>query len=116
MTLEGQPLSELAELFAIFGGAMVLLYVLLPLPIGLAAGRAWLEWRGYRETLDAHWQLYGADAARAESLKKEIVRRFTGPDYAWMWLLGSTIERAIARHLAHCEANPPPLLEVPNAR
>ena len=95
---------------------MILLYLLLPLPVGLAGGRAWLEWQGYRETLDAHWQLYGPAAAGADGLKKGIVRRFTGPDYAWMWVLGRTIERAIARHLAYRETTPPPTLELPDAR
>lgn len=95
---------------------MILLYLLLPLPVGLAGGRAWLEWQGYRETLDAHWQLYGPAAARSDGLKKGIVRRFTGPDYAWMWVLGRTIERAIARHLAYRETTPPPTLELPDAR
>lgn len=92
---------------------MIALYLLLPLPVGFAAGRAWLEWQGYRETLDAHWQLYGADAARAESLRRGIVRRFTGPDYAWMWVLGRTVDRAIARHLARREADPPRVLPLP---
>jgi len=92
---------------------MIALYLLLPLPVGFAAGRAFLEWQGYRETLDAHWQLYGRDAARAETLHQGIVRRFTGPDYAWMWLLGRTVERAITRHLARLDDDPPPALELP---
>lgn len=93
---------------------ITLIYLLLPLPFVFAGGRAWLEWQGYRETLVAHWQLYGRDAARSRRLADEIVRRFTGPDYAWMWVRGRTIEGAIARQLARMDASPPPPLAVPD--
>lgn len=92
---------------------MVLLYVLLPLPMGFAAGRAWLEWQGYRETLTATWQLYGPEAARSQALRDDIVARFTGPDYGWMWARGTMIEAAIVRHLGRLAANPPAPLKVP---
>lgn len=89
---------------------MVLLYLLLPLPVGLAGGRAWLEWEGYRETLTATWQVYGPAAARDPDLADAIVARFTGPDYGWMWLRGKTIRAAIARHLQRLEAAGPEAL------
>ncbi len=90
---------------------MTLIYVLLPLPFGFAAGRAWIEWEAYKETLVAIWQVHGPDAARSDALRADIRRRFTGPDYGWMWLRGRTIERAIARQLTHLERTPPPPLE-----
>lgn len=89
---------------------MTLMYLFLPLPFGLAAGRAWLEWEGYRETLTATWQVHGPTAARDPVLHDDIVRRFTGPDYAWMWLPARTIRRAIASHLAALERDPPSVL------
>ena len=82
---------------------MALLYIFLPLPFGWAAGRAWLEWEGYQETLRATWEVFGEDAAKSLSLRQDIIRRFTGPDYGWMWVHGKTIERAIDRHLDRLE-------------
>jgi len=87
---------------------MTVLYLLLPVPMGLAGGRAWLEWQAYRETLVATWQLYGPAAAHA--LEDHIAERFTSADYAWMWLPGRQVRRWIARTLADLEANPPPIL------
>lgn len=89
---------------------MTLIYVLLPLPMGFAAGRAWIEWEAYRETVIATWQVHGPEVARGERLRVEIIRRFTGPDYGWMWLRGRTIERALERLLDTLEAHPPPAL------
>lgn len=93
---------------------MFLLYLLLPLPTLFAGGRAWLEWQAYRETFRATWQLHGEARARSSALRAGIVRRFTGPDYAWMWVRGRTIERAIDRQLARLDADPPPAL-IPSA-
>ncbi len=95
---------------------MTLLYLLLPLPVGFAAGRAWLEWQGYRETLVSTWQVYGRAAARSPRLTRDIVRRYTGPDYAWMWVRGRTIRRAIERLLDGLDAEPPPRLQAPKAQ
>lgn len=89
---------------------MTLVYLLLPLPMGLAGGRAWLEWQGYRESIIATWQLRGPEAARDKSFTEDIVARFTSADYAWMWLPGGQVRRWIARLLADLEANPPPPL------
>lgn len=64
---------------------MVLVYGILPLPVGLAYGRAWLEWEAYEETLRCVAEIDGIEAARSPELTERIVQRFTGPDYAWMW-------------------------------
>lgn len=90
---------------------MALVYLLLPLPFGLAGGRAWLEWQAYRETLVATWQLRGPAAAKA--LEDHIATRFTSADYAWMWLPGRQVRRWIRRTLAALEASPPPPLQNP---
>ncbi len=64
---------------------MVLVYGFLPLPALLAWGRARLEWEAYEETLRAIAEVEGIDAARSPALHAQIIRRFTGPDYGWMW-------------------------------
>ena len=64
---------------------MAFLYLIPLFPLGLAYGRARLEWEAYTETLRATARYRGFAAARSPQLRDEIVRRFTGPDYAWMW-------------------------------
>jgi hypothetical protein len=58
-------------------------------PIGLAWGRARIEWEAYVETIAATAELHGLEAARR--LEDEIVQRFVGPDYGWMWPFPATI-------------------------
>jgi hypothetical protein len=74
---------------------MVLLYGLLPLPLGLAYFRARLEWEPYEETQRAVAELEGIEAARSPALRAELLRRFTGPDYGWMWPFPATVSRWI---------------------
>jgi hypothetical protein len=64
---------------------MAALYLLPVLPLGLALGRARLEWEAYAETLRATAELRGPQALRDPALRAEIVRQFTGPAYGWMW-------------------------------
>jgi hypothetical protein len=84
---------------------MVLLYGLFPLPFGLAYGRARLEWEAYAETLRAVASLEGLEAARSPRLHAEIVRRFTGPDYGWMWPFPRTVQRWIDETLESLESS-----------
>lgn len=72
---------------------MALLYLLPFFPLGLAYGRARLEWEAYRETLRATAELRGLDAARSPTLRAEIVRRFVSGDYGWMWPFRKRVER-----------------------
>jgi hypothetical protein len=80
---------------------MTVVYLLLPLPLGLAYGRARLEWEAYTETLRATFELKGEDALRAPELKERIISQFTSPAYGWMWPFRSQVERwydqAVAR-------------------
>jgi hypothetical protein len=71
---------------------MTLVYLLPFFPLGLAYGRARIEWEAYCETLRATAELRGLDAARAPLLRREIVRRFTGGDYGWMWPFRRQVE------------------------
>ena len=72
---------------------MALLYGLLPLPMGLAYGRATLEREAYIETLRAVAETQGLSAARDPALHQWIIQRFTGPDYAWMWPFAKSVHR-----------------------
>jgi len=72
---------------------MAFLYLLPLFPIGLAWGRARIEWEAYRETLRATAFYLGPEAAKSAALRDRIVSRFTGPDYGWMWPFRSQVER-----------------------
>lgn len=85
---------------------MILLYGVLPLPMGLAWFRARLEWEAYQETLWSIAEIEGFEAARSLEVRAKIVRRFTGPDYGWMWPFPKTIERWIDETLAEIEKTP----------
>lgn len=76
-----------------YGGALMAFLYLIPfLPLGLAYGRARIEWEAYRETLRATAELRGLDAARDAALREQIIGRFTGPDYGWMWPFRRVVE------------------------
>lgn len=72
---------------------MAFLYVVPWLPLGLAYGRARLEWEAYRETLRATLELHGVRALKSERLRDQIVSRFTGSAYGWMWPFRSQVNR-----------------------
>jgi hypothetical protein len=74
---------------------MILVYGFFPLPAGLAWGRARLEWEAYRETLRAIAACRGMRVARSRRRHRQIVARFTGPDYGWMWPFAAVVQRWI---------------------
>jgi hypothetical protein len=74
---------------------MALLYLLPIFPLGLALGRAKLEMEAYRETLRATAEVHGLAAAKDERFLAELVRRFTGGAYGWMWPFPRTVRRWI---------------------
>ena len=82
---------------------MVFIYGLFPLPLGLAWGRAKLEWEAYAETLRATAEVYGVDGAKKPELGDEILRRFVGPDYGWMWPFPKVIRGWLSREIANLE-------------
>src|SRR6187551_1340683 len=55
---------------------MTVLYLLPFFPLGLAYGRARIEWEAYEETLRATAELLGIGALSDSALRREIVRRF----------------------------------------
>ena len=90
-----------------YGGPLMTFLYLVPfLPLGLAYGRARIEWEAYVETLRATAELRGADAVRSPQLREQIVRRFTGPDYGWMWPFRSIVEGWYDRVVAELLSGP----------
>ena len=83
---------------------MAFVYLVPILPLGLAWGRARIEWEAYKETIRATAEVYGR--AAAERLRPEIVRRFTSADYGWMWPFPGAVGRWFEGALA--EIPPPP--------
>lgn len=84
---------------------MALLYLLPILPLGLAWGRARIEWEAYVETLRATAEVHGLPAAEDPALHDYLVRQFTSAAYGWMWPFPATIRRGIAETLADLRAN-----------
>lgn len=68
------------------------LYLVPFAPLGLAYGRARLEWEAYRETLAATAELRGIAALDAPAMRQEIVGRFLDGSYGWMWPFRKQVE------------------------
>lgn len=70
------------------------LYLLFPLPGGLAYFRAKFEMEAYAETLLAMCELHvsGAGIVQTRSFKEATLAHFLGPEYFWMWPFRKTIE------------------------
>lgn len=62
-----------------------LLYLFLPLPLGLAWFRARFEWEAYEETMRAQADRHGSRLLEDERFRDAIVRNFTTGAYGWMW-------------------------------
>jgi len=86
---------------------MALLYLLPIVPLGLALGRARLEWEAYRETLAATAEVHGPAAAGDPALRAHIRLQFTSGAYGWMWPFPRTIDRWIDQALADIRAGRP---------
>ncbi|HEY4181076.1 MAG TPA: hypothetical protein VGM90_29735 [Kofleriaceae bacterium] len=72
---------------------MALLYILLPLPMGLAWFRARFEMEAYAESIRAAAEVWGTDYPARASYRSRIVGQFTGSSYGWMWPFRSSVER-----------------------
>ena len=83
---------------------MTFMYLFPILPLFLAWGRARIEWEAYVETIRATAEMLGVRAAR--ELEDEIVRRYVGPDYGWMWPFPETIRRWFHEVIADLAAEP----------
>jgi hypothetical protein len=81
---------------------MTFVYLVPFFPLFFAYGRARIEWEAYVETIRATAEVYGLDAAA--KLRPEIVKRFTGPDYGWMWPFPGAVNRWFDDALADVRA------------
>jgi hypothetical protein len=79
---------------------MALLYVLLPVPLGLAWFRAYFEKEAYAESIRAAAEVYGPDYPRGTAYRRYIIDQFVGPSYGWMWPFRAGLERWYDRVLA----------------
>jgi len=66
-------------------------YLFLPLPIGLACGRARFEQEAYEQNIGVMLRLYGYDATVFG--KDYIVKQFTSANYLWMWPFKAHVEK-----------------------
>jgi hypothetical protein len=90
---------------------MTFLYLVPFFPLGLAYGRARLEWEAYAETLRATARYRGLDAARSSDLREQIVRQFTSGAYGWMWPFRKIINRWYDAALTELESETPSIRE-----
>ena len=72
---------------------MIFLYLVPFFPLGLAYGRARIEWEAYTETLRATAEYRGLAAAQSIELRRHILRQFTSGAYGWMWPFPSVLDR-----------------------
>jgi hypothetical protein len=82
---------------------MALLYLLVPLPIGLAWFRARFERAAYAETIRAAAEVWGSERVRDFTFREHVVEQFVGPAYGWMWPFRGQIQRWYDRVLATIE-------------
>ncbi|ACY18530.1 hypothetical protein Hoch_6055 [Haliangium ochraceum DSM 14365] len=71
---------------------MALLYVFLPLPMGLSYFRARFEQEAYTESIRAAAEIYGLEYVRSPRFRERIVSQFLGASYGWMWPFRRRVE------------------------
>jgi hypothetical protein len=81
---------------------MAFVYLVPFFPLGLAYGRARLEWEAYMETVRATYEVKGLERARL--LRRHIVDRFVRADYGWMWPFRRSVEGWFDELIADIEA------------
>jgi hypothetical protein len=81
---------------------MAVLYLLVPLPIGLAYFRYRFEAEAYAESIRATREAYGLPHVESTAYRERIVGHFTGAGYGWMWPFRRAIERWYDGVLATC--------------
>jgi hypothetical protein len=86
---------------------MALLYLLLPLPLGLAWCRARFEQEAYAESIRAAAEVWGPARPADPAYRARILEQFVGPSYGWMWPFRRSLERWYDRVLAELTARGP---------
>lgn len=82
---------------------MALLYIFVPLPMGLAWFRAYFEKQAYAESIRAAAEVWGPAYPRRPAYRRHIIDQFLGPSYGWMWPFRTGLERWYDRILATVE-------------
>ncbi|CAN5916903.1 hypothetical protein BH11MYX3_BH11MYX3_27290 [soil metagenome] len=72
---------------------MAILYVLLPLPMGVAWFRAYFEKEAYAESIRAAAEVWGPAHPRRPAYREYVIGQFLGPSYGWMWPFRKQLER-----------------------
>ena len=72
---------------------MAILYILLPLPMGLAWFRAYFEKEAYAESIRAAADVWGREYPRRVAYRQHVIAQFIGPSYGWMWPFPKGINR-----------------------
>jgi hypothetical protein len=72
---------------------MAVLYLLLPLPMGLAWFRARFEQAAYAESIRAAAEVWGPAHPRRAEFRQHILDQFIGASYGWMWPFRGGLER-----------------------
>ena len=72
---------------------MAFLYLLLPLPLGVAWFRARFEQEAYAESIRCAFETRGLAYVKAGYFRDNIIGQFTGPSYGWMWPFKKSLDR-----------------------
>lgn len=72
---------------------MALLYLLVPLPMGLAYFRARFEREAYAETIRASVEIYDLDYVKQDWFRDHILKQFYSASYGWMWPFKKSMNR-----------------------
>jgi hypothetical protein len=72
---------------------MALLYLAVPLPLGLAYFRARFEQEAYAETIRAAAEVWGVAVPSSARYRAHVIDQFVGPSYGWMWPFRGALER-----------------------
>jgi len=72
---------------------MTLLYLLVPLPMGLAYFRAHFEMEAYAESVRAAAEVWGLAHVRDPVYRDHILAQFGSASYGWMWPFRAANER-----------------------
>jgi len=72
---------------------LTLLYLLFPLPFGLAYFRYRMEREAYAESIRASAEIYGISHVQTATYRARIIRQFTGAGYGWMWPFPRALDR-----------------------
>jgi hypothetical protein len=83
---------------------MAVLYVFLPLPMGLAWFRAYFEKEAYAESIRAAAEVWGPAYPRRVEYRRAVIEQFTSASYGWMWPFRRGLERWYDQVLATISA------------